>query len=135
MKLVPQYADESAATSADCRRLRERLDIASRRQQLIGVKLATAELRDLSRTTARRDGSTVDERRIAQVHTKFEGFIETLYVNFTGQPVRRGDPLLGDLQSRSARHAERIDPRRTQSLRPRPHARRRRARAPAACGT
>jgi Cu(I)/Ag(I) efflux system membrane fusion protein len=36
----------------------------------------------------------VDERRTAQVRTKFEGFVETLYVNFTGQSLRRGDPLL-----------------------------------------
>jgi Cu(I)/Ag(I) efflux system membrane fusion protein len=31
---------------------------------------------------------------VAQVRTKFEGFVEALYVNFTGAPVRRGDPLL-----------------------------------------
>ncbi|PYQ58550.1 MAG: efflux RND transporter periplasmic adaptor subunit, partial [Acidobacteria bacterium] len=34
------------------------------------------------------------ERRVAQIRTKFDGFVDTLYVNFTGQAVRRGDPLL-----------------------------------------
>src|SRR5205814_1561333 len=43
------------------------------------------------RTTGR---VTVDERRIAQVRTKFDGFVDALYVNVTGQAVRRGDPLL-----------------------------------------
>jgi Cu(I)/Ag(I) efflux system membrane fusion protein len=36
----------------------------------------------------------VDERRTTQIHSKLEGVVETLYVNVTGQAVRRGDPLL-----------------------------------------
>ena len=89
MKLVPQYADEATTTAAF-----GGVSISPQRQQLIGVKLATAELRQLSRTIRTTGRLTVDERRIAQVRTKFEGFVDALYVNFTGQPVRRGDPLL-----------------------------------------
>ena len=37
---------------------------------------------------------TFDETRIAQVTPKFSGFAEHVYVNATGQPVRRGQPLL-----------------------------------------
>jgi membrane fusion protein, copper/silver efflux system len=88
MKLVPQYANESATPAVP-----GGVSISPQRQQLIGVKLATAELRDLSRTIRSTGRVTADERRVAQVRTKFEGFIDTLYVNFTGQPVRRGDPL------------------------------------------
>ena len=88
MKLVPQYANESAAPSVS-----GAVSISPQRQQFMGVKLATAELRDLSRTIRTTGRVTADERRVAQVRTKFEGFIDTLYVNFTGQPVRRGDPL------------------------------------------
>jgi Cu(I)/Ag(I) efflux system membrane fusion protein len=36
----------------------------------------------------------VDERRMAHVHTKFEGYVEKLYVDFTGKYVRKGDALL-----------------------------------------
>jgi Cu(I)/Ag(I) efflux system membrane fusion protein len=36
----------------------------------------------------------VDERRLAVVTTKFEGFIERLRVNQTGQPVKAGEPLM-----------------------------------------
>ena len=88
MKLVPQYADQSAPSAPGG------VSISPQRQQLIGVKLATAELRDLSRTIRTTGRVTVDERRVAQVRTKFDGFVDALYVNFTGQPVRRGDPLL-----------------------------------------
>ena len=89
MKLVPQYADETTTSAAS-----GAVAISPRRQQLIGVKLATAELRNLSRSIRTTGRIAVDERRIAQVRTKFDGFVDALYVNFTGQAVRRGDPLL-----------------------------------------
>ncbi len=95
MKLVPVYADEGTTTAASSTVSGyANVSVPAQRQQLIGVKLATAELRDLSRTIRTTGRVAVDERRTAQVRTKFDGFAETLYVNFTGQPVRRGDPLL-----------------------------------------
>ena len=94
MKLVPQYAEEAATTAATSTVSGyANVAVPAQRQQLIGVKLATAELRDLSRTIRTTGRVTVDERRTAQIRTKFEGFIDALYVNFTGQPVRRGEPL------------------------------------------
>src|SRR5437870_105532 len=69
MKLVPQYADGTTTTAAS-----GAVSISPQRQQLIGVKLATAELRNLSRSIRTTGRVTVDERRIAQVRTKFEGF-------------------------------------------------------------
>ena len=88
MKLVPQYANEPATAATP-----GAVSISPQRQQLIGVKLATAELRDLSRTIRTTGRVTADERRVAQVRTKFEGFVDALYVNFTGQAVKRGDAL------------------------------------------
>ena len=88
MRLVPQYADEGPPATASA------VTISPQRQQLIGVKLATAEVRDLSRLLRTTGRVAVDERRVAQVRTKFDGFVDSLYVNFTGQAVRRGDPLL-----------------------------------------
>ncbi|MCL5124606.1 MAG: efflux RND transporter periplasmic adaptor subunit, partial [Deltaproteobacteria bacterium] len=35
----------------------------------------------------------VDERRIVNVQTKFKGWIEKLFINFTGTRIRYGDPL------------------------------------------
>jgi len=95
MKLVPQYAEEAVTNGATSTvNGYANVAVTPQRQQLIGVKLATAELRDLSRTIRTTGRVTADERRVAQVRTKFEGFVDALYVNFTGQPVRRGDPLL-----------------------------------------
>jgi Cu(I)/Ag(I) efflux system membrane fusion protein len=95
MKLVPQYADEvpSGASMTSTVSGYAVVSLPPARQQIIGVKLARAELRDLSRSTRTVGRVAVDERRLAQIHTKFDGFIENLYVNFTGEPVRRGQPL------------------------------------------
>lgn len=58
-----------------------------------GVTFGTVELRPLS-SEVRTVGSVVaDETRMAKVTPKFAGYIQTLYVNSTGQPVRRGQPL------------------------------------------
>lgn len=59
-----------------------------------GVTFGSAEVRTLA-TDVRATGTvTVDETRITQVAPRFAGFAERLYVDFTGQPVRRGQPLL-----------------------------------------
>ena len=59
-----------------------------------GVTFGTADQRPLS-TTVRTVGIVAfDETRIAQVAPRFNGFVERLHVNFTGQRVRRGQPLL-----------------------------------------
>jgi Cu(I)/Ag(I) efflux system membrane fusion protein len=95
MKLVPVYADDAtAANSSTNVSGYSNVSLSPQRQQLIGVKLGTAELRNLSRTTRAAGRIAVDERRVAQVHTKLEGIVEALSVNFVGQPVRRGDVLL-----------------------------------------
>jgi Cu(I)/Ag(I) efflux system membrane fusion protein len=96
MKLVPVYADAATTMTGASSTVAgyANVSVPASRRQLIGVKLATAELRDLARAIRTTGRVTIDERRTAQVRTKFEGYAETLYVNFTGQPVRRGEPLL-----------------------------------------
>ncbi|WP_373499634.1 efflux RND transporter periplasmic adaptor subunit [Desulfococcus sp.] len=68
--------------------------VSPERQQLIGVRFGTVERRSLDkiiRTVGRID---YDERRIGIVSPKISGWIETLYVDFTGRFVRRGEALL-----------------------------------------
>lgn len=70
------------------------VQISSERQQLIGVKIGTVEMKPLEkviRTVGRVD---YDEKRIVTVSTKVGGWIEELYVDFTGRFVRQGEPLL-----------------------------------------
>jgi membrane fusion protein, copper/silver efflux system len=96
MRLVPLYADEETTSTSAPSKVSgySSVSLSSSRQQLIGVKLATAELRPLAGDIRTVGIVSADERRQAQVHTKFEGFIETLNVNFTGESVHRGDTLL-----------------------------------------
>lgn len=63
------------------------------RQQLIGLKTAQADVGVVGgalRTSAR---VSVDETRVRKVNVKVGGFIEKLYVDFVGKPVRKGQPL------------------------------------------
>ena len=66
-------------------------DEAARR---IGVTYATAELRPFQRVVSTVGSVTYDETRLANVNPKIEGWIEKLYVDFTGAPVAAGQPLL-----------------------------------------
>jgi multidrug efflux pump subunit AcrA (membrane-fusion protein) len=55
----------------------------------IGVAFTTARLAPL-RTTVRTVGNvTYDETRLVTVDPKVEGWVERLYVDFTGAPVQR----------------------------------------------
>jgi Cu(I)/Ag(I) efflux system membrane fusion protein len=70
------------------------VQISSERQQLIGVKIGTVEMKPLEkviRTVGRVD---YDEKRIVTVSPKIGGWIEELYVDFTGRYVKQGEPLL-----------------------------------------
>jgi Cu(I)/Ag(I) efflux system membrane fusion protein len=63
-----------------------------------GVTFATAEMRPLTAGVRTTGTVTVDETRVASVAPKVGGFVERLHVATTGQPVRRGQPML-DLYS------------------------------------
>ena len=62
--------------------------------QELGVQIVPAEERQLAHTIRAVGTVQADERRLHIINTKFEGWIEKLYVNTTGQSVRRGDPLM-----------------------------------------
>ena len=70
------------------------VNIDPSKQQLIGVVTTSVERRKLSRTVRAVGLVTVDESRLSDVHTKVDGWIEKLFVNKTGQVVRKGQPLL-----------------------------------------
>lgn len=69
------------------------VEIDSERQQLIGVKIADVTMRPLKKVVRTVGRIEYDERRIATVNTKIEGWIEKLYVDYTGRYVRKGEPL------------------------------------------
>jgi membrane fusion protein, copper/silver efflux system len=61
--------------------------------QQLGVTFGTVALRPLSNEVRTVGTVVVNETRLAKVTPKFSGYVEKLYVNFVGQPVRRGEPL------------------------------------------
>src|SRR3990172_6945311 len=70
------------------------VQVTPEKQQLIGVKIGTVEMRPLEkviRTVGRVD---YDEKRLVTISTKIGGLVEDLYVDFTGKFVKKGQPLL-----------------------------------------
>ena len=70
------------------------VQISPERQQLIGVKIGTAEMKSLERVIRTVGRVDYDEKRIVTVSPKIGGWIEDLYVDFTGRFVRQDEPLL-----------------------------------------
>ena len=62
--------------------------------QMSGVRTEAAALRELGQTLRVTGRVELNERRVYSVTPKFEGWIEKLHVNATGQGVRAGDPLM-----------------------------------------
>ena len=61
--------------------------------QQLGVTFGDVALRPLSNEVRTVGTVVVNETRLAKVTPKFSGYVEKLYVNFVGQPVRRGQAL------------------------------------------
>ena len=59
-----------------------------------GVTFGTAAVRPLTSEVRTAGVVTFDETKMAQIAPKFGGYVDRLYVNSTGQQVRRGQPVL-----------------------------------------
>ncbi len=68
--------------------------ISPERQQLIGVRFGTVAKQPLQKVIRTVGRIETDEKRIGIVSPKIGGWIEELYVDFTGRFVRAGEPLL-----------------------------------------
>ena len=88
MDYIPVYADEEPATGTST------VKISLEKVQRLGVKTEAAALRELTRTVRAVGTVQVDERGLHTVAPKFEGWIERLNVNTTGQYVKRGEVLM-----------------------------------------
>jgi Cu(I)/Ag(I) efflux system membrane fusion protein len=63
------------------------------RQQLIGLKIAHADLGPVGGAWRTSGRVAVDETRVHHVNVKFSGFMEHVHGDFVGRPVRKGEPL------------------------------------------
>jgi Cu(I)/Ag(I) efflux system membrane fusion protein/cobalt-zinc-cadmium efflux system membrane fusion protein len=87
MDLVPVYEDEVMGSGGGVK-----IDAAT--VQKIGVKTALINRQALLRQVRAVGTVDYDETRITDVNTKITGWVETLFVDFTGQNVKKGQPLL-----------------------------------------
>jgi Cu(I)/Ag(I) efflux system membrane fusion protein len=86
MDYLPVYEKELANTG--------QILISPEKIQKLGVSTETLEKRTLTRSVRALGSIQADERRVHAVTAKFEGWISHLYVNATGQAVKRGQPLI-----------------------------------------
>ncbi|MBX3396761.1 MAG: efflux RND transporter periplasmic adaptor subunit [Phycisphaerae bacterium] len=87
MDLVPVYSDEGETVGGSIIRI-DPVTI-----QNMGVRTTRVRRGPLVKTVRTVGRIDYDEQKLVFVDTKFEGWIEKLYVNETGQNVREGDPL------------------------------------------
>jgi Cu(I)/Ag(I) efflux system membrane fusion protein len=87
MDLVPVYEEVGEETPGT-------IKISPATIQSMGVTTTKVEVRPLSRLTLTVGMVTFDERNLNVITTKVDGWVERLYVNATGDPVRKGQTLL-----------------------------------------
>jgi RND family efflux transporter MFP subunit len=63
-------------------------------QNLLGVTFGTPQFTSAAQTVHSVGRIAVDETRIERVHSKTEGWIEKTFVNYTGELIQKGQPLL-----------------------------------------
>ncbi len=85
MDLVPVYEDEVTGG------VEIRIDPVT--EQNMGIRMAVVKKGHLNHTIRTYGHVTYDETLMFQVNPKYSGWIEKLYINFTGQMVKKGEPL------------------------------------------
>lgn len=87
MDYLPVYAENDMQTDTGL------LKISPEKIQKLGVSTEAAEYRLIEHTLRSVGIIESDERRLHNVALRFDGYIEKLYVNTTGQTVAHGQPL------------------------------------------
>jgi Cu(I)/Ag(I) efflux system membrane fusion protein len=92
MDYIPVYEHEAQGGSAVPGRAAvtvppDRAQLLGIRSEPVGAGFRGGTLRTVGRVA-------MDERRREVVHAKYQGYVEKLHVDFTGKPVRQGQPLL-----------------------------------------
>ncbi len=92
MDYVPVYSDEVSAGSGV--EGHAAVEVNPDELRLAGLRTTVARRGTLARTIRAVGDIKADETRVSQVHTKVSGWVEKLFVNSSGQAVRKGQPLL-----------------------------------------
>ena len=88
MDLIPVYEDDEEGAGKNV------IKIDPVTVQNLGVRTARVSRGPLTAVIRTAGRVTYDEERIEHIHTKVSGWVENLYVNTTGEQVRKGQKLL-----------------------------------------
>ncbi len=86
--LVPVYEHSQAAMTPGT------VQVSTEKQQLIGVVFGKPAYTEQHETVRAAGKVTLDERRVSRVTPKINGWIEKVYADFTGDLVKKGQPLV-----------------------------------------
>lgn len=89
MDYIPVYADEAGGTLDKG----TTIVIDPAVVQNMNVQSVVAEVRNISRDIRTVGYLDYDQERMVSVTTKYSGWVEKVYVNYVGEPVRRGQAL------------------------------------------
>src|SRR3989338_594314 len=87
MDMVPVYEDEDGVIPGTVK-------IDPTTVQSIGVRTGKGIMKPLRRTIRTVGRIDYDERKVTHIHTKIQGWVEKLYIDFTGKEVNKEDVLL-----------------------------------------
>ncbi len=94
MDFVPVYEETEPSPGTVAVPGRASVTLPADRVALLGVRsepVGAATTGGALRTVGR---VVIDERRRQVIHARYDGYVEDLHVDFTGQAVKRGQPLL-----------------------------------------
>ncbi len=100
MDLIPVYKEDQAMAGHEAEEHEEHaereivLQLSARAQALAHVKTEEVQFRHLFKEIKTVGEMGFDERKVASVAAWIPGRIDRLYVDFTGQNVKKGDPLV-----------------------------------------
>lgn len=89
MDYIPVYEGEEDNEPASANQIK----ISTDKVQKLGVRTEAASLKSIGKIVRAAGRVEPDERRVYVVSPKFEGYVERLHINATGQPVAKGQPL------------------------------------------
>jgi RND family efflux transporter MFP subunit len=97
MDFIPVYAGEgegdAAAATGSTPAGYAPITLGAEKQRLIGLKLAAVERSPFSAAIRTVGRVALDETRVHHVHTRYEGYVEEVFADFTGKIVKKGEPL------------------------------------------
>ena len=89
MDYIPVYEGEQEPDAGSANRIK----ISTDKVQKLGVRVEAASLRTLDKMVRAAGRVEPDERLTYAITPKFDGYVERLHVNATGQAVGKGQPL------------------------------------------